>query len=53
MEQDGAPTWYWMATRSVTKTLSFDLVSHDTSICCSRIEIVPEIESTHGTCHIW
>ena len=28
--------------------MSFDLVSHVTSICCRRIEMVPETFCTHG-----
>ena len=28
-----------------------DLVSHETSICCRRIETVPETQSTHGSTH--
>ena len=31
------------------RTLSLDLVSHETSICWSRMEIVPEMQSMHGT----
>ena len=41
-------TWYWMETLRLRKTLSFDLVSHDTSICCSRIEMVPDTDCTQG-----
>jgi hypothetical protein len=34
------------------RTLSFDLVSHDTSICWRRMEMVPEMQSMHGMMHI-
>ena len=41
-------TEYWMETLRVRKTLSLDLVSHDTSICCKRIDTVPLTFWTHG-----
>jgi hypothetical protein len=44
--------WARGGEESWLRTLSFDLVSHDTSICWRRMEMVPEMQSTHGKRHI-